>query len=146
MHATVVLGRVFFACSAKLYTGNDAPFTIALSCPTFPALRKNDGMLVHVVLKGGGLLKPYTSFAEYALETSKSSEPLPLPLVTPLGQRSLMSIPLITIIGVQVTYPTLPLPGTSNCTSIQTQNMKVENRFFRSVTGFTSQNVATGFT
>ncbi|CAN0455113.1 unnamed protein product [Ectocarpus sp. 12 AP-2014] len=50
---------------------------------------------------GGGLLKQYTSFAKYALESSNSSEPLPLPLVAPIGERSLLSIPLITIIGVQ---------------------------------------------
>lgn len=83
---------------------SSAPFSddVPADAPPFPALQK---MMpgVHVILKGGGLLKPYTSFAEYALESSKSTEPFPLPLVTPLGQRSLMSIPLITIIGVQVT-------------------------------------------
>ena len=57
----------------------------------------------HMLRKGGGLVRPYSSFAKYALESSKGTESLPLPLVAPIGQRFLMSIPLITIIGVQVT-------------------------------------------
>lgn len=78
------------------------PYTLTTDSALSRRFEKHDDAPVHAVLKGGGLMKPYTSFAEYALESSKSTEPLPLPLVTPLGQMSLMSIPLITIIGVQV--------------------------------------------
>eukprot|EP00904_Undaria_pinnatifida_P000340 jgi/Undpi1/10306/HiC_scaffold_28.g12757.m1 len=50
---------------------------------------------------GEGLLKQYSSFAKYALEGSKSTSSLPVPLVKPIGQKSAVSIPIITIIGVQ---------------------------------------------
>ncbi|CAM9754238.1 unnamed protein product [Scytosiphon promiscuus] len=54
-----------------------------------------------MVRRGGGMLKLYTSFAKYALESSNTTDNLPLPLATPIGEKFLMSIPLITIIGVQ---------------------------------------------
>lgn len=42
------------------------------------------------------MLKLYPSFAKYALESSNTTEDLPLPLVAPIGEKLLMSIPLIT--------------------------------------------------
>lgn len=51
------------------------------------------------------MLKLYTSFAKYALVSSNTTDDLPLPLATPIGEKFLMSIPLVTIIGVQVRQP-----------------------------------------
>lgn len=105
------VGHVRPTTASEMVLADDIPtfqlplylYHVRLTDPAFHALQY-DRSLLHVVLKGGGMLKWYTSFAEYALESSKSTEPTPLPLVTPLGQRSLMSIPFITIIGVQVTF------------------------------------------
>eukprot|EP00904_Undaria_pinnatifida_P002702 jgi/Undpi1/12432/HiC_scaffold_5.g02103.m1 len=50
---------------------------------------------------GGDLGRLYSNFGEYALESSKSLSSLPVPIVKSVGQRSALSIPIITIIGVQ---------------------------------------------
>lgn len=50
-------------------------------------------------------MRHYTSFAAYAAEMLNSTEPLPVPVVTPNdGRRVPMSLPLGTIIGVQVNF------------------------------------------
>ena len=49
-------------------------------------------------------MKHYRSFAEYALESSESKglSSLPVPVVKFVGRESALSLPVITIIGVQV--------------------------------------------
>lgn len=52
---------------------------------------------------GESFVRHYKSFAAYAAEMLNSTEPLPVPVVTPNdGRRAPMSLPLGTIIGVQV--------------------------------------------
>ncbi|CAM9691966.1 unnamed protein product, partial [Sphacelaria rigidula] len=50
---------------------------------------------------GASLTKRYPSFAEYVVESRGTDEPLPVPVVTPQGQNYSLSLPLLTIIGVQ---------------------------------------------
>ena len=50
-------------------------------------------------------MKRYSSFAEYVLERPKGGASLPVPLVKRAGQNFSLSIPIVTIIGVQVSYP-----------------------------------------
>lgn len=49
-------------------------------------------------------MKHYSNFTEYVLESSSREglSSLPVPVVQPVGQESALSIPVITIIGVQV--------------------------------------------
>lgn len=47
------------------------------------------------------MVKLYPSFEQYALESSKSLESLPVPVVKLAGETSALSIPIITIIGVE---------------------------------------------
>ncbi|CBJ33642.1 similar to heparan sulfate sulfotransferase [Ectocarpus siliculosus] len=66
-------------------------------------LRRRGNKPVVVVRDAGeSFVRHYNSFAAYAAEMLNSTEPLPVPVVTPNdGRRPPMSLPLGTIIGVQ---------------------------------------------
>lgn len=47
-------------------------------------------------------MRRFSSFAKYEMERRQTNQSLPLPLVVPVGTKTLLSIPILTIIGVQV--------------------------------------------